>query len=533
MDFSSILEKLKSRDDIIKNQSFWDDAVHMSSAVFQEIQLQNSLKKDVPRLQEEVKKIESDLEANTESGKLKNDIKKMNNEITTQNDLIESAKSNLSLIDIEVHNLRKEKHKIKDKLTEIRGRHTTLANQIQQLETEIAQKGEQAQLLNQEKDELLKKTTAKENERDRITEKLLKLKNIEVEYRNVEYHNLNPKSKEKEAPKAELEKSRAPLPVADHKDDSSDDILNDDFESKESQMFIGDLKLGTRFKEHRSTVTALAFANVQPFFASGSQDSSVSVVRTDDNSKVKRLTESSKTIMSINFSPCDTMLLTTSYDGGVRLYHTSNFEMKMNIGADKGTCVTDAAFITEAKFVTTGRNQSIRLFDVSRGEPTKTIIATSTANSVIPWQGESLVVTGHFDGYLRGYDIRSSEVAFELKTHKLQIIQAIGNQSNLKVLTISEDRTMAYIDMRERAIIGSINFQQAGLPSEKIQMAAAYGDVIIGSTTGEIYEYDLSTFKLRGTTKVSNEPVCCVAASTGRGLLACGDKDGAVKFWHQ
>ena len=255
------------------------------------------------------------------------------------------------------------------------------------------------------------------------------------------------------------------------------------------------------------------------------------VVRADNNSKIAALNDSSKTIMSIKFSPSDKFLMAASYDGSVRFYKIPDFRFVI-CNSDNRECVNDAVFITDDKFVTCCRNQSIKLFDIQRSAPVNTIISSSTPNSIIPLQGESLVITGHYDGYIRGYDLRSSQHVFEIKSHKQPVIQVCGRQGASKIMSISCDKTIASIDLKETSVVGSVNFHRAGLPSEKIQMAMVDGDAIIGSTTGDIYEYDLSNFKLRGTSKAHDHPVYCVAASQTYGLLATGDRDGVVKFWN-
>jgi WD40 repeat protein len=109
-------------------------------------------------------------------------------------------------------------------------------------------------------------------------------------------------------------------------------------------------------------------------------------------------------------------------------------------------------------------------------------------------------------------------------------MQVIAAQGNPKIVSFSAEPTIASVDVRTQQILGKVRIE-GGLSSAKMQMAVSQDRAFVGGVSGEIYEYDLSTFRLTRKTRGHDSPVPCVAVKPSAGLMVTGDKKGLVKIW--
>jgi WD40 repeat protein len=274
----------------------------------------------------------------------------------------------------------------------------------------------------------------------------------------------------------------------------------------------------------------MAFALAQPLVATGGEDSIVNIFSTDSYRRTGQLTDAARSIMSIGFSPTDSFLLTASWDNKIRVYKSSTMTL-VHTCSDNRDCVNDATFVADDRFISVCRDHTVKLFDVNRSTPVYGFTSSSTPYSLTAIQGESLVVTAHHDGKLRAWDFRSRGTPMELHVHKLNIMQVLGQAGSARVVSLGADKTVTVSDMRTKTVERKVSIAQSGMPSEKMQMALWRGHVMIGGTSGDVYDYDLGLGKVAGVMKGHKGPVFCVAVKGTVGPMASGDKSGVVRFW--
>jgi WD40 repeat protein len=197
---------------------------------------------------------------------------------------------------------------------------------------------------------------------------------------------------------------------------------------------------------------------------------------------------------------------------------------------DHTDCVYDAKFLSDDRFVSCSRDQTIRLFDIKNGAPITSFTSSSRPFSICSLQGGSLVVTAHFDGKLRGWDFRTRGAPLEFKAHKgtVGFVTSIPGMTQLLSYG-SDDKFLMVSDLRAKNLIGKVPHKPA-VPREKIQLALWGDQAVIGAANGHICAYDLTTFRLKEMIKGAESPVYCVAAKPNFGL-ATGDQSGVVRFW--
>ena len=529
MNFDSFLQSLTERDSIKDSTGFWDISVKLSNSFAENNPYYKELNRDVSEIQHNVENLEQELMSNTEAGQKMRQIQTLSQAVENEKQKLESQTLDESLLKEEVKNLTEEIRPLREKSSSINQQIQKLKETTESLELELNNKNDQQFFCKKSLDQIVEEYASLKTNEEKMITQLMKLKTREMDIRNQEVPQTNVNQ-----PKIDYSRYKAPLPNPGEGASLSDDeILGGSAPAKVERVpFLSSLKQEPSTQKHAGSVTALCFANTQPYLASGAEDSTVHIVRTDNFLKTTTLRDSPKTIMAINFSPSDRTMLTASFDGVVRFYRIPDFKL-INTNSDNRDCVTSSVFLTDEKFITCCRDQTIKLFDISRSSPVVSLSTPSTAHCVFPLQGESLIITSHHDGKIRGYDLRAQGSPFEIRVHKKQAIQVTGRLGGTKVASLSVDKTIAVIDIRGKVVLGSINIQKAGMPSDKMQMALVDKSAIIGSTSGDLYDYDLMSYKLHSTVKGPNAPVLCVAANESMGLLSIGDKNGVVQIWNQ
>lgn len=316
----------------------------------------------------------------------------------------------------------------------------------------------------------------------------------------------------------------APIPVDMTKTEKDVSMGYDD-----GSDFIRNPKMGESSQRHTGPVTVMSFCSTRGLLATGGEDSVVHVMSLDGRERVARLTDAKKTIMAINFCPLDQLMLTASHDASVRIYRLAGMELVSNCAASKA-CVTDAKFISDNKYVTCCRNHTIKLFDVGKTVAESSLTSKSTPQSVLPIRGESLVMTAHLDGKIRAWDFRTSTSTFEFPAHKTPAIQLL-TVGGSQVVSLGADRTIAITDVKQGRLVGKVNIAPCSLPSDNVQMAMRNDIAVVGGVDGDLYSFDLNSYKPVGKVQGHKSPVFCVAIDRTKGVMATGDKAGVVKFW--
>jgi hypothetical protein len=83
--------------------------------------------------------------------------------------------------------------------------------------------------------------------------------------------------------------------------------------------------------------------------------------------------------------------------------------------------------------------------------------------------------------------------------------------------------------MRAKDIVGKV-VHKSVVARERVQLAVSGDQVFIGGHQGDLFAYDLNTYKLRSQAQGAKAPIFSVAGKRGFGL-ATGDQSGTVRLW--
>ena len=204
--------------------------------------------------------------------------------------------------------------------------------------------------------------------------------------------------------------------------------------------------------------------------------------------------------------------------------------------------ITCVRFLVDGKgVVTASKDRQIKVWDISKQtyRQKSNIVLDSTANSLDVAKDSYTMVTGHTNGSLRFWDIRTGEKNAEIKSvHKAAITSVqFHPQDKSKVLTNGMDSIIKIMDVRTCKAIHEFkhhDFQTSyNWSSSVFSPDGAY--VAAGSSSnGFVFVWNSKTGKLVKMHVAAHQSagVCGIAWGRGGGRVVSTDKAGKLILWH-
>lgn len=205
----------------------------------------------------------------------------------------------------------------------------------------------------------------------------------------------------------------------------------------------------------------------------------------------------------------------------------------------KITCVR--LFHTEKEIITGSADRSLKVWDITRStyRQTTTLRHSSTSNSVDVSSDAMTSVSGHMDGGIRFWDVRSGERTLDIQSlHQggVTSVQFSPNNST-QILTNGRDSTLKLVDMRTCATLQVfqhpefrtlLNYASCSLSPDGMYAAA-------GSTsTGDVFVWKVSDGSVEKKMKAHETGVCGLAwgsGGTSGQQVATVDRNGVLVLW--
>eukprot|EP01117_Protostelium_nocturnum_P007903 TRINITY_DN2822_c0_g1_i2.p1 TRINITY_DN2822_c0_g1~~TRINITY_DN2822_c0_g1_i2.p1 ORF type:complete len:414 (-),score=122.93 TRINITY_DN2822_c0_g1_i2:38-1102(-) len=243
-----------------------------------------------------------------------------------------------------------------------------------------------------------------------------------------------------------------------------------------------------------------------------------------------------QSIMSVDFSYNDEMVLAASNDNTVRIWTIQTGRTKYTLTGHEGK-VMSASFTPDSnKIVSGSHDRTIKIWDLTKGYCIKTVFCFSSCNSLALNGEGKMAISGHFDHQLRCWDIRSGECIKEMDdVHTTQITSVSLSPDGTQVLTNSRDNTLKTVDIRTYSQVGS--FSDENYKSGANWNTACFSPdgqyIVAGGNDGKVFIWSTLTNKLVSTLKPSsNNPTTIYSTAWGPNLdLVSVDKAGILSVW--
>lgn len=328
-------------------------------------------------------------------------------------------------------------------------------------------------------------------------------------------------------------------------------------------------KWGTQFSfdSHLDWVEAIAFSADDQFIASGSNDRTIRIWRTDNGQLVRTLAGHTSGIKVIAFSPQGHYLASGGKDGKIKIWDwQTGLEIKTLQG--HSDIITDLAWSPDGtKLASSGWDRRVRVWDFATGNELKSFINETWVRAVAWSSDGTFLLSGGDDLSIKVWQVDLGELSAEFETRdnimslsaapkgalvamvlKNGVLEVLnletgerivpeGYQGEAAAISWSFDgrylaagtaRLIQVWDMNEPKLVQSIDTENSILAldwgSESYLLAAGSYRGIIDLWSAESGKNLLS---ISGHTRA----VKALAWSPQRNCLASGGEDGAIRVW--
>ncbi|KAJ9453589.1 Protein tipD [Diplonema papillatum] len=290
---------------------------------------------------------------------------------------------------------------------------------------------------------------------------------------------------------------------------------------------------------HQRDVSSIRFSSSGAVFATGSSDKVVRLWDTKTLSEKAQLRSAVSSIIRVDFSPTDDVIVAATSDGSAVVWSTQTHRHLFSL-CGHNSKITGLAFDDDRTLLTCSNDRTIRRWDLHRsGACTKTTMCWSTCTDLASG-GCSLICSAHYDGGLRFWDTRTVTSVEELKgAHPQAVASVTFSSCGNKVLSVSKDGVAKYWDIRNYSALFKLDFKdfETMHSLHKATLSPDDNFLAVGLSAYDapnaIQIYDTRARpKLRSTLKGGHSSQISQVAWSGEGnLLVSADLDGSVCAW--
>ena len=260
----------------------------------------------------------------------------------------------------------------------------------------------------------------------------------------------------------------------------------------------------------------------------------------------ERLTGSTGAMLDVDFSGGDgggagsvLMVLGAGTDRAVRLWDATT-------GRTRHTLTGHAEKVVSAKFcpwnyaraVSCSHDRTIKVWDLERGFCKASIMCASNCNSVTYGERAAVVISGHYDGAARIWDLRQKPGAacdpVEVRGHSQHVTAVTMMPTNRsQFITSSRDNTLKLVDLRSGRgdVVRTLKASgyRSGTQWANPCVAPDGRHVVAGGADGGVFVWNVNDGGLKVTLRGHDVAVAtCAWSQSG---LVTADKNGVAIVW--
>ncbi|CAK9204593.1 unnamed protein product [Sphagnum troendelagicum] len=287
-------------------------------------------------------------------------------------------------------------------------------------------------------------------------------------------------------------------------------------------------------RAHDGGCSTLKFEHGGGSLISGGHDRLVRTWDTERGVPLATLRGCLGSVLDLALSHDDTMVLAASADHKLYLWEVQSGRIRHTLtGHAEKVCAVDYSKASNRRAVSAAQDRTIKIWDLQTGYGVNTIVCHSNCNAVALTMDGDIVCSGHMDGNLRLWDVRSGKSAIEVAAHGQGITSVSLSKSGNAILTSGRDNVHTIFDVRTleaQASFRALGFRVATNWSRSC-LSGDESYVSAGSIDGSVLVWSRRLNETENSLKHHPSAVLACAWSNVRRRLASADKNGGICIW--
>lgn len=289
-----------------------------------------------------------------------------------------------------------------------------------------------------------------------------------------------------------------------------------------------------RISAHGGGCAAIAFEYNSSRLVSGGQDRAVKLWDTTNGALVQTFNGCMGSVLDLSITHDNRNIIAASGSNSLVVWDANSGRLRHSLtGHIDKVCAVDVNKFSSRHIVSAAYDRTIKVWDLLKGYCVNTILFHSNCNAISFSMDGQTICSGHVDGNLRLWDIKTGKLLSEVAAHSLAITSLCLSRNGNTILTSGRDNVHNLFDMRTFEVCATFrangnrvasNWSRSCLSSDDNYAAA-------GSADGSVHIWSISNAQIVSTLKEhSTSVLSCSWSSLGK-PLASSDKNGVICVW--
>ncbi|CAJ2644490.1 protein tipD-like [Trifolium pratense] len=289
-----------------------------------------------------------------------------------------------------------------------------------------------------------------------------------------------------------------------------------------------------RLQAHEGGCASILFQCNSNKLITGGQDRTVKVWDTDSGSLISNLYGCLGSVLDLTITNDNRSVIAASSSNNLYVWDVNSGRVHHTLtGHTDKVCAVDVSKVSSRHVISAAYDRTIKVWDLLKGYCINTIIFHSNCNALCFSTDGQTIFSGHVDGNLRLWDIKTGKLLSEVAAHSLAVTSISLSRNGNVVLTSGRDNSHNLFDVRSLEVSGTLKAAGNRVASNWSRSCISPDDknVAAGSSDGSIYVWSASKGDIVSTLKEHTSSIlCCAWSGLGR-PLASADKNGVVCIW--
>ncbi|XP_057435453.1 autophagy-related protein 16-like isoform X2 [Lotus japonicus] len=289
-----------------------------------------------------------------------------------------------------------------------------------------------------------------------------------------------------------------------------------------------------RLQAHEGGCASLLFESNSSKLITGGQDRLLKIWDTNTGSLSSTLHGCLGSVLDLTITHDNQSVIAASSSNNLYAWDLNSGRVRHTLTGHKDkVCAVDVSKISSRQVVSAAYDRTIKVWDLLKGYCINTIIFHSNCNALCFSMDGQTIFSGHVDGNLRLWDIKTGKLLSQVGAHSLAITSVSLSRNGNVVLTSGRDNLHNLFDVRSLEVSGTLRGTGNRVASNWSRSCISPDDkhVSSGSSDGSVYVWSTSTVDIVSTLKEHASSVLCCAWSGLGKPLASADKNGVVCIW--